>query len=74
MAVHLHTEAPRVPLTTRLSRHPAFRALFMGPAMVAAVLGAPLRVEPPRPGRVPVEVVRGEGDDEPDPGTAEPVG
>jgi hypothetical protein len=36
----------------------------MGLAMVAAALGAPLKVEPPPPGRVPVEVVRGEGDDE----------
>jgi len=56
-----HQEAPR---TTRLIRHPAFRALFMGLAMVAAALGAPLKVEPPPPGRVSVEVVRGEDDDE----------
>ena len=69
-----HQEAPR---TARLIRHPAFRALFMGLAMVAAALGAPLKVEPPPPGRVPVEVVRGEGDDEdgpePSPDPSEPV-
>jgi hypothetical protein len=65
------------PRTSRLVRHPAFRALFMGLAMVAAALGAPLKVEPPPPGRVPVEVVRGEGDDEDGPersrGPADPV-
>jgi len=36
----------------------------MGLAMVAAALGAPLKVEQPPPGRVPVEVVRGEDDDD----------
>ena len=76
--------ASRVPIehqatqrTARLIRHPAFRALFMGLTMVAAALGAPSKVEPPPPGRVPVEVVRGEGDDEdapePSPDPSEPV-
>ncbi|MGZ5289630.1 MAG: hypothetical protein ACXWZU_08350 [Actinomycetota bacterium] len=77
MASHVPIEGRDEPRTARLVRHPAFRALFMGLAMVAAALGAPLKVEPPPPGRVPVEVVRGEGDDEdgpelsPDP--SEPV-
>jgi hypothetical protein len=64
MATRVPTEDQDEPRTARLVRHPAFRALFMGLAMVAAALGAPLKVEPPPPGRVPVEVVRGEGDDE----------
>jgi hypothetical protein len=76
MASGVPTDERQVPRTSRLVRHPAFRALFMGLAMVAAALGAPLKVEPPPPGRVPVEVVRGEGedgDDDPSPGPAEPV-
>jgi len=67
MAPRAPIDARDVPRTSRLVRHPAFRALFMGLAMVAAALGAPLKVEPPPPGRVPVEVVRGEGDDEGEP-------
>jgi hypothetical protein len=66
MAPHVPIENQAAPRTARLIRHPAFRALFMGLAMVAAALGAPLKVEPPPPGRVPVEVVRGEDDDEPE--------
>jgi hypothetical protein len=79
MASRVPTDERSVPRTSRLVRHPAFRALFMGLAMVAAALGAPLKVEPPPPGRVPVEVVRGEGDDddedgrEPSPDPSEPV-
>jgi hypothetical protein len=77
MAARHPTEDRDAPFTSRLVRHPAFRALFMGLAMVAAALGAPLKVEPPPPGRVPVEVVRGEGDDdegaELSPGSADPV-
>ena len=77
MASRVPIEDPDEPRTARLVRHPAFRALFMGLAMVAAALGAPLKVEPPPPGRVPVEVVRGEGDDEdgrePSPDPSEPV-
>jgi hypothetical protein len=79
MARRVRIEHRETPRTARLIRHPAFRALFMGLAMVAAALGAPLKVEPPPPGRVPVEVVRGEGDDanedgpEPSPDPSEPV-
>jgi len=64
MAPRLPTVVAGAPFTSRLVRHPAFRALFMGLAMVAAALGAPLKVEPPPPGRVRVEVVRGEDDDD----------
>jgi hypothetical protein len=67
MALSVPTGERCVPRTSRLVRHPAFRALFMALAMVAAALGAPLKVEPPPPGRVPVEVVRGEDGDEPEP-------
>jgi len=72
MATRLPTDAARAPLTPRLIRHPAFRALFMGLAMVAAALGAPLKVEPPPPGRVPVEVVRGGDDDDEGPDSLGP--
>jgi hypothetical protein len=74
MASRVPTDERSVPRTSRLVRHPAFRALFMGLAMVAAALGAPLKVEPPPPGRVPVEVVRGEGDDDEDESSSEPSG
>jgi hypothetical protein len=74
MASRVPTDERSVPRTSRLVRHPAFRALFMGLAMVAAALGAPLKVEPPPPGRVPIEVVRGEGDDDEDESSSEPSG
>jgi len=76
MAARVPTDGRSVPRTSRLVRRPAFRALFMGLAMVAAALGAPLKVEPPPPGRVPVEIVRREGDDgdhDPPPEPAGPV-
>jgi hypothetical protein len=47
----------------RLLQHPSLRALFLAMAMVAAALGAPVKVEPPPPGRVPAELVRDEGDE-----------